>query len=552
VKKIFAAACVLVPVIVLGIGEAPVESYLEEYGNFMRPASANEELSPVLARDNLDYAHASNEVYTDGEKAGRLQLSGAESRYRGSDVLMEDKYTGFKARIYVDPKTKERVVVFEGTTVTWSDAEADHDLRVGDEMLPIPRQYIQAMRLARAVAADAEKEGFQVTFTGHSLGGGLAQFAAITTRQRAVTFNAADPGSELRDYMLKDFKYRVDGGEAPDAKTAAYRFTDSIINIRLSGDKVSDMSNIKMPGTTYQANLLEKDKGAIDTIAHHLMQNCLNSLEDLAQKAPAGDAGPERPSETTAPQEVHVVKAEPAKPEKPDKGKPAESSSPEKPRRVHTVEEQKVIDSIRQQISQQHEVMRREIAAIGKIMKKAQTAIDSLHEQVEKDKKLIEEQIKEANKFIAHCQDSIAKAEDDETKKDWQKRLELAQQFLADGTWCSAYWQYPRSGPESDQIGKKQDRIKKTPERVAEIQAQLDSGEYSSFDMWRSYQESGATVNDRRRYYQNSIKQLEHLHKRLQEYFEPVPEYPAMQEFPKLKTAPENTRQPNAELEIQQ
>lgn len=49
-------------------------------------------------------------------------------------------------------------------------------------------QYEQAMQLASAVH---EASGGDVTFTGHSLGGGLAAAAAMATGQPAVTFDAA-------------------------------------------------------------------------------------------------------------------------------------------------------------------------------------------------------------------------------------------------------------------------------------------------------------------------------------------------------------------------
>lgn len=49
-------------------------------------------------------------------------------------------------------------------------------------------QYEQAMQLASAVH---EASGGEVTFTGHSLGGGLAAAAAMATGQPAVTFDAA-------------------------------------------------------------------------------------------------------------------------------------------------------------------------------------------------------------------------------------------------------------------------------------------------------------------------------------------------------------------------
>lgn len=96
------------------------------------------------------------------------------------ELLTEDH--GMQAEIYRTPDGGY-VVAYRG-----SDEGADW-VTNGRQGVGLPDpQYEQAMQLAAAVH---EASGGDVTFTGHSLGGGLAAAAAMATGQPAVTFDAA-------------------------------------------------------------------------------------------------------------------------------------------------------------------------------------------------------------------------------------------------------------------------------------------------------------------------------------------------------------------------
>lgn len=96
-------------------------------------------------------------------------------------ALLSDEH-GMQAGIYRTPDGGY-VLAYRG-----SDENTDWVTNVRQGVgLPDP-QYEQAMQLAAAVD---EASGGDVTFTGHSLGGGLAAAAAMATGQPAVTFDAA-------------------------------------------------------------------------------------------------------------------------------------------------------------------------------------------------------------------------------------------------------------------------------------------------------------------------------------------------------------------------
>jgi hypothetical protein len=91
---------------------------------------------------------------------------------------------GFSASLY---GSKERGfwLAFRGTNIkTWLDWKNNVLQALG---LP-SKQYSMAIALGREIFA---KTGGNVTFTGHSLGGGLASAAAMATGGKAITFNAS-------------------------------------------------------------------------------------------------------------------------------------------------------------------------------------------------------------------------------------------------------------------------------------------------------------------------------------------------------------------------
>ena len=132
-----------------------------------------------LLRD-LELAEISACAYEDGEcnVDGWVQLSGEELRLDDSYLEVRN----FRAVVYRNENTQEVVVGFRGTAGL-GDAFADANQYENGPS----RTYRNAIDLASRL----NEEGIDVTYTGHSLGGGLATAAALQGSEQAVGFNSA-------------------------------------------------------------------------------------------------------------------------------------------------------------------------------------------------------------------------------------------------------------------------------------------------------------------------------------------------------------------------
>ena len=105
-------------------------------------------------------------------------------------LLLDDPFTGLRAHVYHNYGLKEVVIAFAGTHVfDRRDWEAIEDIVMGRQ----PKQVQSAVAVHARVVRHLEQTGIKarIAFTGHSLGGALAQYMAIIVKgASAETFGA--------------------------------------------------------------------------------------------------------------------------------------------------------------------------------------------------------------------------------------------------------------------------------------------------------------------------------------------------------------------------
>ena len=148
--------------------------------------------SAAVPAADLAIAHLAADAYNESSAgfAPWRPLTGAEIKGAGfvESELDASLGDGFQARLYRNGSTGETALMFAGTNpLSLGDWHANLGQGIAGGYLT--SQYRRAALLGRQAAVAFGPN--QVIFGGHSLGGGLASFAAADTSSRAFTFNAA-------------------------------------------------------------------------------------------------------------------------------------------------------------------------------------------------------------------------------------------------------------------------------------------------------------------------------------------------------------------------
>ncbi|WP_044173783.1 RHS repeat domain-containing protein [Flectobacillus major] len=128
-----------------------------------------------------------------GDKKDNILIGGwqvSKKDFGLSDKDLNNSATGLKSQVYQRLKADgnlEYTYATAGTEANWKDVGADVKQPLG-----FSNQYTNAAD--NAVAISNVLGDMELTFTGHSLGGGEAALNALVTDRKAITFNAAGVG----------------------------------------------------------------------------------------------------------------------------------------------------------------------------------------------------------------------------------------------------------------------------------------------------------------------------------------------------------------------
>jgi hypothetical protein len=142
-----------------------------------------------------------------------------------------------------------------GGTELFSAADWDADFKQGLAKVrnnkDLVNQYEQALDLADKVVAKAGKA--EVVFVGHSLGGGLAAFAALATKRHAYTFNAAGLSAKTVENANRD----LDINDLPE-RVSSYRILAKIVGDLFSG---GDLLSVIQAGAAAKVGAIPPNTG---------------------------------------------------------------------------------------------------------------------------------------------------------------------------------------------------------------------------------------------------------------------------------------------------
>lgn len=129
----------------------------------------------------LSYAQISRDVY---ESESDTSIPGWSRLF----TFDNDHVTGFYGAVYQAEDTREIVVAFRGT---WDfSGDVDADVAIVTSKLP-EKQYDHALSLYQfALNKYVKPNDFDMSLTGHSLGGALTSLVSATTGVPGVAFNA--------------------------------------------------------------------------------------------------------------------------------------------------------------------------------------------------------------------------------------------------------------------------------------------------------------------------------------------------------------------------
>jgi hypothetical protein len=252
-----------------GDGETPPAGFVVASGLpsdiLTQPAGQN--ITTDQARTLLPYADLALAVYGDDP----LPDGWKEIAPKGNlHTPTRDYGTGFHAGVYQGPGGQV-VIAYEGTK---SIPDWFNNIKQITDLSGTPDQYKQALVLAREIKKQYNAE--DIILVGHSLGGGLAQYAGAMEGLETVTFNHA--GLWLTTYL--NVKLRGDAGRSPMTHVVSQGFIFKDQEFVKSKQDLVSRLGIHL-GEIIRVPMQSAD-GKADISYRHNMQNLRDAIRAIA------------------------------------------------------------------------------------------------------------------------------------------------------------------------------------------------------------------------------------------------------------------------------
>ena len=204
-----------------------------------------------------------------------------------------DTYTGFSAGVYKNDQTNEIVIAYTGT----NDLIVDPLNWTAGLGLPLP-QIFDAVRYYCTVAT--ANPGANITFTGHSLGGGLASMMAVFFDKQATAFDEAPfQLAAMSPFVLPSVAATMDSQNYFDSSFGTYLLSGGLLALTreanvtqyyLEGEALSAIrsSPITLVGSDNPIQMGNSMAGVVERHSMSLLTALWKSPEFLraAQKLP--------------------------------------------------------------------------------------------------------------------------------------------------------------------------------------------------------------------------------------------------------------------------
>lgn len=253
-----------------------------------QPTLKPSEGSEVIYVTNKIYAILSREVYANPDHEQLLsEVNENGSRLpSGWTVLLDSESAGivsdtsiawgFFAKAYKNDINDNVIVAFQGTDDLYDLFSADKDLALGK----VPAHYSPAKEFVDYIIDYYQLNPSVISFTGHSLGGFLAQLMSATYNNLAVVFDSPGAGKVIDDYY-RDSSYSIiySIDEIAD-KVKCFNSAPNLVNIA-SG---SHFGNVIRIFPEYDPNSF------IYTLQQHDMSNILLQFKTISGDAKISSA----------------------------------------------------------------------------------------------------------------------------------------------------------------------------------------------------------------------------------------------------------------------